>query len=203
MSSKKDTRTKILSAALALIRRRGGADVSLGDIARAARLSRQAIYLHFADRADLLIALIRHVDELRGLPEKLRKIAEAPSGMAAAREMVALQASDNPGLWPIARVFDAVRRSDPAVERSWQDRLQNRLEGCRAIVARLQEEEALRPDIDPVSAADLLWTITSLRMWEDLVVQRGWSAEQYQEHVNRLLREALVNGAGETNGGPL
>lgn len=198
MSSKKDTRTKILSAALALIRRRGGADISLGEIARAARLSRQAIYLHFADRADLMIALIRYVDELRGLSEKLRKIAEAPSGIAEVREMVALQASDNPGLWPIARVFDAVRRSDPAVERSWQDRLQNRLEGCRAMVARLQAEDALRPGLDPAFGADLLWTITSLRMWEDLVIQRGWSAEQYQEHVNRLLRDALMNGAPES-----
>ncbi len=195
MSSAKDTRSKILTAALALIRRRGGADISLGDIARAARLSRQAIYLHFADRADLMIALIRHVDELRGLPEKLRKIAEAPSGIAAVREMVALQASDNPGLWPIARVFDAVRRSDPAVERSWQDRLQNRLTGCRSIVARLQAESALRPGLDPEFGTDLLWSITSLRMWEDLVVQRGWSAEQYQEHVNRLLLNALMNGA--------
>ena len=195
MSSKKDTRTRILSAALALIRRRGGADISLGNIARAARLSRQAIYLHFADRADLMIALIRHVDELRGLSQKLRKIAEAPSGMAAVQEMVALQASDNPGLWPIARVFDAVRRSDPEVERSWQDRLQDRLQGCRAIVARLQAENALRPGLDPALAADLLWTITSLRMWEDLVVQRGWSAEQYEEHVNRLLLDALIHGA--------
>jgi AcrR family transcriptional regulator len=198
MSSAKDTRTKILAAALAFIRRRGGADVSLGDIARAARLSRQAIYLHFADRADLLIALVRYVDELRGLSEKLRKIAEAPSGIAAMRDMVALQASDNPGLAPIARVFDAVRRSDPAVERSWQDRLQNRLRVCRDIIARVQEENALRPGLDPAAAADLLWTITSLRMWEDLVVHRDWSAEQYQEHVNRLLLVSLTKAAPDS-----
>jgi hypothetical protein len=43
---------------------RGGADSSLVENARAARLSRRTIYLHFADRADLMTALIRHVDEL-------------------------------------------------------------------------------------------------------------------------------------------
>ncbi len=192
MSSEKDTRSKILSAALALIRRRGGADVSLGEIARSARLSRQAIYLHFADRADLLIALVRYVDEVRGLPEKLRKITEAPSGLAALREMVALQASDNPTLWPIARVFDAVRRQDPEVERSWQDRLQDRLNGSQAVVTRLQAENALRDGLDIATATDLLWSITSLRMWEDLVVLRGWSAEKYQEHINRMLSVLLL-----------
>jgi AcrR family transcriptional regulator len=198
MSSERDSRTKILAAALALIRRRNGADVSLGEIARAARLSRQAVYLHFSDRADLLIALVRYVDDERGLAEKLRNITEAPSGLAAMREMVALQASDNPALWPMVRVFDADRHRDPAVERSWQDRLEHRLGGCRAIVARLRAEKALRPGLSPAAAADLLWTITSLRMWGDLVVERGWSAERYQEHVNRLLLVTLTNAVPES-----
>lgn len=192
MSSEKDSRTKILAAALALIRRRSGANVSIGEIARAARLSRQAIYLHFADRADLLIALVRYVDETRGLPEKLQKITDAPSGLAAMREMVALQASDNPALWPIARVFDAVRRDDHAVERSWQDRLQHRLAGCREIMRRVERDGDLSPDIDVQTAADLLWTITSLRMWEELVVGRGWSAKKYEEDVYALLLRTLT-----------
>ena len=193
MSSDSSTRSKILSAALALIQRRGGADVSLGDIARAARLSRQALYLHFTDRAALLIALARYVDDLRGLPEKLRKIKEAPSGIDAIRYMVALQATDNPSLWPTACVFEAARRSDPAVERSWQDRLDHRLQGCRAIVSRLQVEKTLRPGLDPAVAADLLWTLTSLRMWEDLVFLRGWTAKKYQQHVFTLLLTLLIN----------
>ena len=192
-----DTRTKILAAALALMQRRGGADVSMGAIARAARLSRQAIYLHFADRAGLLIALARYVDELRGLPEKLRNIHDAPSGVAAIHETVLLQAVDNPVLWPMARVFEAVRRVDPAVEQSWQDRLQNRLELCRGIIGRLQKEQALRPGLDPAAAADLLWTLTSLRMWEDLVLQRGWRPEQYQEHTFRMAVVSLTTADPE------
>lgn len=193
MSSPNGTRMKILNSALVLIRRRGGADVSLGEIARVARVSRQAIYLHFADRADLLIALIRHVDEMRGLPKKLQKIINAPSGLAAVREMVSLQASDNPLLWPLARVFDAVRRKDPEVERSWQDRLKHRLKGCRAIVERLRAENSLRSGMDLRCAADLLWTITSLRMWEDLVVERGWSAAKYEAHVYNLIAGSITD----------
>jgi hypothetical protein len=65
----------------------------------------------------------------------------------------------------------------PPVRRTHgQPRLNARPDGCRAIVARLQAEGSLRPAIDPSVTADLLWTMTSLRTWEDLVLTRGWSA---------------------------
>jgi AcrR family transcriptional regulator len=182
----------ILDAALSLIAKRGDAGVTMAEIAQAARVSRQAVYLHFGDRGALLVALVRHADEKRGLAAAIREIAAAPTGAAALRQMVALQARKNPGIWALARAFDAVRRVDKAAERSWQDRLQNRLDGCRAIVTRLQREGALRPGLDPAAAADLLWAMTSLRTWEDLVLQRGWTAEQYEARIGESLLASLT-----------
>ncbi len=52
-------RTRILEAALSLITKRGSGDVTMGEIPKAARVSRPAVYLHFADRAELLVALVR------------------------------------------------------------------------------------------------------------------------------------------------
>ncbi len=187
-----DGRARILDAALRLIARTGGADVSMGEIARAAGLSRQAVYLHFADRAGLFVALARHVDERRGLEAALRPVHEAPSGVAAIGEFVAMQARENPGLWAVARAFEAVRRRDADAERSWQDRLAHRLAGCRGLVDRLAAEDALRPGVDRDTAADLLWTMTSLRMWEDLVLERGWSAARYVRHVTAAILAAIA-----------
>jgi AcrR family transcriptional regulator len=191
--SSNNSRTRILEAALALIAKRGEAGVSMGEIATAARVSRQAVYLHFADRAALMLALVRHVDEKRHLDKELRKVRDASSAWAGIRAMVSLQARLNPGLWAIARALDAVRRTDEAAERGWQDRLQHRLEGCRQMIARLQEEGKLRRRLDPEVAADLLWTITSLRTWEDLVLERGWSRQRYGRHITSLLAAALLN----------
>ena len=190
--SSPSSKTRILDSALALIVRRGGADVTMAAIAKAARVSRQAVYLHFADRADLLVALVRHLDEKRGIPEEVRKIEEAPTGLDAVRMMVSLQARLNPTLWAPARAVEAVRRRDPAAERSWQDRLQNRLNGCRAIVGRMAKEGTLKPGLSPTVAADLLWTLTSLRTWEDLVQERGWSAAEYEKRVTELVLDALA-----------
>ena len=111
--------------------------------------------------------------------------------------MVSMQARLNPAIWAVARGLDAIRRTDPAAEQAWQDRLNDRLEGCRAIVARMRSEGSLRAGLDSPIAADLLWTLTSLRMWEDLVLERGWSAEQYKQQLTRLLRETLTSPVAE------
>jgi AcrR family transcriptional regulator len=192
IASSTNSSVRILDAAMALITKRGDARVTMAQIAKAARVSRQAVYLHFADRADLMVALARHADKKRGLAKEIQKIAEVSTGAAAIAEMVAVQARSNPDIWAVARAVDAARRTDEAAERSWQDRLKGRLEGCRQIIARLDAEGNLREDLNPATAAELLWAITSLHVWEDLVLQRGWSPEQYQSHITRLLLASLT-----------
>ena len=179
--SRLNSRERILDAALALIARRGEAGVTMAEIAKAARVSRQAVYLNFADRAGLLLALVRHTDDQRGLAAELKKVTDAPKALDALREFVALQARMSPGVWAIARAVDAVRRTDDAAEKGWQDRLRSRLEICRAIAARLRREGILNQHWTAGAAAEVLWTVTSLRTWEDLVLERRWTAAQYED----------------------
>lgn len=195
MKEKVSGKEKVLEAALVLVTKRGGADVSMEQVARAARMSRQAVYLHFADRGSLFLALVRYSDEKRGLEAEIQKIRGAPTGLEAMRLMVSLQARKNDEIWAAARALDAVRRTDRAVEKSWQDRLQHRLELCRDIVRRLQQDGDLLPEMGEETAADLLWTITSLRMWEDLVLSRGWSAAKYEQWVYTILLRSLTTKA--------
>ena len=187
-----DTRSRILEAALARVRGNQGAGLTMAEVAAQAGVSRQAVYLHFADRTALLLALVRHVDETRGLAAKLAAIAKAPSARAAVAAMVALQASDNPILWPVARILDSLRHGDPAVDAAWRDQSTDRLRSCRAIAERFQQEGALAPHLSLDAAGELLWTLTSLCLWEDLVIARGWSADRYRTHVSYLAAGALT-----------
>ena len=191
------SRDRILDAALRLIRARGDASVTMARIAKAARLSRQAVYLHFADRAALMIAVAGRLRESLGLPADMQRVMNAPTGIKMIEEMVMMQTRRNPDVWAVARAVDAVRRTDPAAGRVWQDRLRSRLASCRAIVARLKAEGSLRPGLDPSIAADLLWTMMSLRMWEDLLLEREWSPEQYRRYVTNVLLGALTSSRSE------
>lgn len=173
------------------LRANQGAGLTMAEVAAQAGVSRQSVYLHFADRAALLTALLRHVDA--GRAAKLASIAKAPSARAAVAAMVAMGASDNPGLWPVARLFDGLRHGDAAVEAVWQERQSDWLGACRAIAERFQEESAPAPQLSPDGAADLLSTLTSPRLWEELVIGRGWSAERYRRHIAYLAAGALTH----------
>jgi hypothetical protein len=114
-----------------------------------------------------------------------------------------MQARLNPALHPLAAAFDAVRRQDPAIERAWQDRLAHRHENARDIANRLRKDGVLRPDLDVDTATDLLWAMLSFRLWEDLVVGRGWSAKRYREHIESALRRMLLATPADERGGGL
>ena len=194
------TRRRICEAALRLIVKRGGVDVPLGDVAKAARVSRQALYLHFKDRAALFLAVAQHADDKRGLPEAIRRLQQAPTGLDALRSMAATRAALNPGIWPLARILDSVRGDDPAAEVIVQNRRVARLGACRLIVEQLARDGLLRAELEPAIAADLLWALTSLRTWEDLVLVRGWTAAQYEERlVGTLLRMLTNTSAPDTS----
>ena len=187
------TRRRICDAALRLIVKRGGADVPLADVAKAARVSRQALYLHFKDRATLFLAVVQHADDKRGLPEAIRRLQQAPTGTDALRFMAAARAAMNPEIWPLARILDSVRREDPAAQIILQNRLVVRLGACRTIVDQLVRDGSLRAGLEPAIAADLVWAFTSLRTWEDLVLVRGWTAAQYEERLAATLLRLLTN----------
>ncbi len=185
------TRTRILTATLALIQRTPGS-IAMSAIAQEAGLSRQALYLVFADKADLFVALLRYVDGKRGLVAELATIRDAPSGADALKGIIDLQARLNPDYKPLVDAFEILRRQDPAAEQAWRDRLDHRLAGARAVVTRLAAEGRLRPDLDHGAAADLIWTVTSVGTWDDLVTRRGWTASEYRERVFALLEMALI-----------
>jgi len=56
------TRARILTAARALLEEHPGVAPSMGAVARFAGVSRQALYLHFDDRAGLLLEVTRAAD---------------------------------------------------------------------------------------------------------------------------------------------
>jgi AcrR family transcriptional regulator len=193
------TRQRICEAALRLIVKRGGVDVPLADVAKAARVSRQALYLHFKDRAALFLAVAQHADDKRGLPAAIRRLQQATTGVEALRSMAATRAALNPEIWPLARILDGVRREDPAAEVILQQRRVGRLGACRLIVEQLARDGSLRADLEPAIAADLMWALTSLRTWEDLVLVRGWTAAQYEERLGAVLLRVLTNTSADTS----
>jgi AcrR family transcriptional regulator len=189
-----ETRTRILKATWQLVEARRGQGVRMGDIAKAAGISRQALYLHFTSRADLLIATTHYVDEVRGLHERNRHWREAQSGLEKLDAYVAFWANYIPEIYGLGKALLAVHDADEAAAAAWDDRMASLRSGCRQTIEALYQDGQLASEWTREAATDIFWTLLSVRNWEQLTVECGWSQEQYITQLRKLLRKTLVSG---------
>jgi len=190
------TRERILSAARELIEQDGGAP-NMSELARAVGISRQALYLHFPDRASLLLALAAHVDEHEDLQAGIAAVQAAPDAAGQIRAWTQMQAWRNPKIAPLARALDQARHTDQAASAAWRDRTGNRMRGAAAIITRLRQEGRLHPSWKTGEAATLLWELTSFRVWDDLVNESGLAPDRYAEIVTAAALAALASPLSE------
>ena len=191
------TRERILGAARELIERDDGGAPNMSELARAVGVSRQALYLHFPDRASLLLALVERVDDDEELQAGIDRVEAAPDAPGQIRAWTQMQAWRNPRIASFARALDQARHTDPAVSKAWRDRTENRTRGAVAIVNRLREEGRLDSSWEPGEAAALLAELTSFRVWDDLVNESRLAPDRYVQIVTGAALAALSGPVGQ------
>ncbi len=193
MSSKKlDTRTRILVATVEMLEEHGGRGVRMGDIAKAAGISRQAIYLHFASRAELLEATTKYLDEVLDLDRRLVPSREAKSGVERLALYIEFWGRYVPEIYGVAKALLLVQDTDDAAAAAWKDRMLAMRAGCRAAVDALHSDGDLAPEWTPKRATDALWTMLLVPNWETLTGECGWSTQQYVRWMKILAKRAFV-----------
>lgn len=190
-SDDRPTRKRILDAAWRLLEA-GERAVRMSDIARAAGVSRQALYLHFPSRADLLVATTRHVDEAKDIDARLAPSREAQSGEERLSRFIEAWGNYIPEIHGVARALMAMQDSDEEARQAWSDRMQAVRHGCEAAVAAIAAEGRLTDTMDGTTATDLLWTLLSVRNWEQLVRECGWTQDRYITEMQRLAARTLL-----------
>ena len=185
-----ETRRRILDAAWALVSEHG--DLTLGGVAKAAGVSRQAVYLHFEDRTGLLLALVVHMDDSLGLGEMTAHIAAAPTGAEALARAVEVHSRFNAGIDSVARFLEPAFGPDNPLAIAWRERMGARLGFHRGIVERIAEDGMLADGWTVDAAAELFHAVTLPSAWRELTHDLGWSAEDYVDHLTRMLGGAFV-----------
>ena len=187
-----DTRARILETARRLLEERGYHGVGLEEIATAASVTRQAVYLHFGSKAKLLLATARFADQSGALPKLLENVFSAPNALTALDRAVDLHVAYDSEILPLAIVIDSARRTEKDADVAWQDRQKARHAFFRRLVEWLKRDGVLAADLTVGEATDIWWTLQSHQMLEQLTQQRGWSKQRYGRALKRLLRRALT-----------
>ena len=191
-SNNPETRTRILKAALNLLEASQGKGVRMTDIAKRAGITRQALYLHFSTRAELLIATTHYLDEIKGTGERLAPSRTAQSGIERLDAFIEAWGGYIPEIYGIAKALLAMKDTDEAAAGAWGERMQDMREGCEAAIDALNRDNTLSPDHSPDQATDILWTMLSVRNWEQLTIECGWPQQRYIETLKSLARRIFV-----------
>jgi AcrR family transcriptional regulator len=187
-----ETRTRILEATVRMLEERGGRGVRMGDIATAAGISRQAVYLHFASRAELLVAATRYLDEVLDVDRRLAPSRAANTGVERLALYIECWGHYMPDIYGIAKALLLAQDTDDAAAAAWKDRMLAMRDGCRAAIEALHADGTLAPEWMPRAATDALWAMLSVQNWENLTVECGWSTRQYVNRMKILANRAFV-----------
>jgi len=191
-SDNPETRNRILKAACKLLEASQGRDVRMTDIAKRAGITRQALYLHFSTRAELLIATTHYVDVVKSVEQRLMPSRTAATGLKRLDAYIEAWASYIPEIYGIAKALIIMSETDDAAAAAWDDRMRAMRHGCEAAINALREDKMLSPRHSPQEATDLLWTLLSVRNWEQLTIECGWSQKKYADTLQLLARRLFV-----------
>ena len=167
----------------------------LGAVAKEAGVSRQAIYLHFPSKAELLTALHLHIFATDVVPVLERHPITAE--MTALDELdatIAVDAEVASKVWRIHEALTMARRQHPEVEQTLRPREEQHYSELLDLGRRLKREGALPLGIRAGTFADMLWGLMNIGTYRNLVIERSWSLEQYRRWVRDTIRLQINAG---------
>lgn len=192
------TRRDILEAAQRLFEQEGYPATTMAQVAAEAGVALKTVYLAFETKSGLLRALwnflLRSGDEDRPVAEQdwYRQVLDEPDPERRLR----LNAHNSTlGKQRISGVLEVIRSAAPTdteIGSLWQRIQSDYRANQRAILEPLAEQGRLRAGLDVGRATDILWTINHPNTWQLLVVDRGWTFEEYEQWTGDLACAQLL-----------
>jgi len=188
------TRERILSAAWQIARERGSVDFTLAEVAAAAGVSRQGLYLHFDNRAGLLLQMARRIGHSSGFVSRIATSRRLPATQGL-RRVLRLWYGHLQEILPVARALEAAAITGEEGSQAYHDRMEAWRDTLRISVIALANEGGLRRGWSVDDATDWIWMRTQPANYEYLVRQRGWPARAVADRTIGSVLAELTTAA--------
>jgi len=187
-----NTREDLLRATRELLESTPFASVTVGTVAKRARVSRQAVYLHFRSKTELLLALVDWIDATGRLPVVFRSIAAIADPVERLLALVEGASIYQADIADVALALRAARDTDEAARAAWDDRAARRLASMRGAIQAVADVGRLAPGWTVRSATDVIYAVAGITVYQDLVRERGWSVRRYAGFVQQTIRRLVI-----------
>lgn len=195
------TRARIIEVAQASFLARGFGGTTIRQVAEVAGVSQETIYKTFGGKAALLKSVydVTLAGDDEDIPLAVRPeaiaVRDALSPAAAAASYAALAQLISSRIDPLLRVLFGARDTDQALAEFARTTDEERHVGSSFYVRQWEKNAWLRDDITVDQAIDTVWALNSPHpRW--LLLDHGWSDEQYTRWLANLIRRAIFPADG-------
>ena len=194
-SENPSTHDRILEITWAFFEERG-VSFTIEDVAQAAGVSRQAVYLHFGSRAGLFVATVRHQDEQQAVSARFRAARDRASSGEALEAWLQVWFDYLPPITRAAEGLLSAAQGDEDARAALSDRWRSQRQGISHFLLRLETDGVLNRIWTIDQATALLWSLIHVTAWNQLVGECGWTPQQFIESRLEIVRRTLLVEAG-------
>ena len=197
------SREAILETAERLFLASGYAGTTITAIAAEAGVSVETIYKSFGGKGGLVRAIYdRGLTGSRPVPayqrsDEMRAHEADPATIM--REWGLLVAEVAAVVTPIRLLVRSAAATAPEMATLLADSDEERLDRMRHHARFLAQQGHLRDDLSVAQATDILWTCSSVEIYELLVLERGWSQQRFAQFIADFMIASLLPASSAKN----
>ncbi len=187
------TRQRILQAARQLFRQRGYPSTTLAQIASAAGVATPTIYARFGSKLALLQALLAETSSISpAVRDLLQQRITEPDPHAQILLLARIVRVIYVQSWDIIEILRAAGTADSDAAAAWREADLQARAAQEPFIRTLANRGILRTGLLEREAADLLWALGGPDLYRLLVVESGWSDDQYELWLAQALATQLL-----------
>lgn len=164
-------------------------------VATEADVSVATVYLIFGNKLALVSALLADASEdpsldVQQVLDEVDPQRQASIGAHLIRELHERTAG-------VTGILRSGRGNDPILESMWDAWQAGHLEVVTRVARHLARRGGLRSGLDEAHAADVLYTLTGSETFRQLITDRGWSPDRFEDWLADSIRRLVIaNAAG-------
>jgi AcrR family transcriptional regulator len=178
--------------------RQGYAATTLDQIATQAGVAVQTVYFHFGNKRTILkeavdVAAVGDDEPVAMLDRPwVQQVRTEPDG----RRALAIWLTNSRVIFtrvaPIMKIVRDAAGADPEMAAQWEVNQQQRLTAHRTLAQQLADKQALQPQISVEKAADIIFTLVSLEVYQLLTAECGWTPAEWERWTTITLTDAIL-----------
>ena len=187
-----EAKNRILAAAKMLFETKGFEQVTIQEIARKAQVSAPSIYAIFQSKRGILLSLM---DEALP-PEQHAALVEQILHEKSPHKRLAITATISRQLYDAEKTQLSFLRGaailDPVFKELELEREQRRFQRQKETVEAMVNDQDFPGTMSLSKIRDLIWAFTGRDFYRMLVIERGWSSNEYEEWLAKLLVKIIL-----------